>query len=332
MSPKYSPPFTMTDAITNLVIGTGELIGQVSVYDELTKNPKLRRENRIKTIHSSLAIEQNTLTLDQVTDVIDGKRVLGPPQDIREASNAYEAYEHLQTFDPYSIEDLLEAHRFMMSGLVDEAGRFRSKNAGVYDGTSLIHAGSPANYVPGLVNDLFNWMKESELHPLIKGCVFHYEFEFIHPFKDGNGRTGRLWHSLILQRWKPFFAWLPIETMIYEQQQEYYDAINKSNLVGESTVFIEFMLRIIKSTLEEIVTNHNNVGINGDTNVGISNVEKVISLLIQDGSQTQVEIANQLGISKRQVERIFKELKSSGKLERKGANKKGIWIIKNTTK
>lgn len=332
MSPKYSPPFTMTDTITNLVIEIGELIGQVSVYDELTKNPKLRRENRIKTIHSSLAIEQNTLTLNQVTDVIDGKRVLGPLQDIREASNAYEAYEHLQTFDPYSIEDLLKAHRFMMNGLVDEAGRFRSKNAGVYDGTSLIHAGSPANHVPSLVNDLFQWMKESAIHSLIKGCVFHYEFEFIHPFKDGNGRTGRLWHSLILQSWKPFFAWLPIETMIYEHQQEYYDAINKSNSVGESTVFIEFMLRVIKATLEEIVTTHNHVGINVDINVGINNVEKVISLLMQDGTQTQVEIANQLGISKRQVERIFKELKDSGKLERKGANKKGIWIIKNTTK
>lgn len=155
---------------------------------------------------SSLAIEQNSLSLDQVSDVINGKRVLASPQDIREVKNAYEAYEYLSKFNPYSLDDLLNAHHFMMNGLVENAGCFRSSGVGVYDGNKLIHAGTPARYVPEVMNQLFNWMRYSRLHPLVKSCIFHYEFEFIHPFSDGNGRTGRLWHSLILQRWKAFFA------------------------------------------------------------------------------------------------------------------------------
>ncbi len=162
------------------------------------------RENRIKTIHSSLAIEQCTLSLEQVSDVINEKRVLAPPKEIQEVKNAYEAYEKLHKLAPYSLKDLLTAHKYMMSNLVSEAGTFRSRGVGVYAGEQLIHAGTPAQYVPETMKDLFGWLKESKLHPLIKSCVFHYEFEFIHPFEDGNGRTGRLWHSLILQRWKVF--------------------------------------------------------------------------------------------------------------------------------
>ncbi len=220
MTDTYTPPFTMTEEITNLVIEIGELVGVVVTYDTLQPNPKLRRESRIKSIHSSLAIEQNTLTLEQVTDVINGKTVLGPPQDIREVKNAYEAYERISELDPYSVKNLLLAHKIMMEGLVREAGRFRSGNVGVYAGKQLIHAGSPANYVPDLMKQLFDWMKKSKLHPLIKSCIFHYEFEYIHPFADGNGRTGRLWQSLILQRWKDFFAWMPIETLIYAKRAQ----------------------------------------------------------------------------------------------------------------
>ena len=198
MEKRYKPPFNMTEPITNLVIEIGELTGKIAENDRLSANPKLRRENRIRTIHSSLAIEQNSLTLDQVTDVIDGKRVLAPPQDIKEVKNAYEAYEQLAKMDPYSVEDLLTAHSYMMESLIDEAGRFRTKGVGVFDGDRLVHAGTPPQYVPGLVKELFQWLAESEIHPLIKSCIFHYEFEFIHPFKDGNGRMGRLWHSLIL--------------------------------------------------------------------------------------------------------------------------------------
>jgi Fic family protein len=212
----YIPPFTMTDEITNLVIEIAELTGAMTVSEQLSKNPKLRRDNRIKSIHSSLAIEQNTLTEEQVSDVIDGKRVLGPPQDIREVQNAYEAYEIMSKLNPHSVKDLLKAHKIMMEGLVKEAGVFRSKGVGVYAGDQLIHAGTPANYVPDLVGQLFEWLKKSKLHPLIKGCIFHYEFEFIHPFADGNGRTGRLWHTLILAKWQEFFLWIPIETIIHE--------------------------------------------------------------------------------------------------------------------
>ena len=223
MSDSYKPPFTMTDDITNLVIEIGELVGKIDVWDKASVDPMLHRANRIKTIHSSLAIESNTLSLGQVTAILDGKRVLAPPDEIHEVKNAYEAYEELHNMDPYSVKDLLRAHRIMMSGLIKDAGAFRSGNVGVYSGNILIHAGSPSNYVPELIEGLFLWLKKSSLHPLIKGCIFHYEFEFIHPFSDGNGRTGRLWHSLILQKWKPFFAWLPIETLIYENQNEYYE-------------------------------------------------------------------------------------------------------------
>ena len=238
MSEIYQPPFTMTEEITNLVIEIGEQVGAVAAYDSLQPNPTWRRENRIKSIHSSLAIEQNMLTLEQVSDIIDGKRVLGPPQDIREVRNAYEAYERISSLDPYSVKNLLLAHRIMMEGLVKEAGVFRSKNVGVYAGNQLIHAGTPANYVPELIDQLFTWMKQSKLHPLVKACIFHYEFEFIHPFSDGNGRTGRLWQSLILQKWKPFFAWLPIETLIHEQQDGYYAALNASTVPYRYPQFI----------------------------------------------------------------------------------------------
>ena len=276
-----------------------------------------------------MAIEQNTLTLEQVSDIIDGKRVLGPPQDIREVKNAYEAYEKVSSLDPYSVKNLLLAHRIMMEGLVKEAGVFRSKNVGVYAGTQLIHAGTPAHYVPELIDQLFTWMKQSKLHPLIKSCVFHYEFEFIHPFSDGNGRTGRLWQSLILQKWKPFFAWLPVETLIHEQQDGYYVVLNASNTEGESTIFVTFMLQIIRDALADIIKtqdSHRNVGINVGINVG-TNEKKVLALLRQDGRLTAKIIASTLGLTERQIERIIASLKKQGMLIRHGASKNGFWEV-----
>ena len=329
MSEIYQPPFTMTEEITNLVIEIGEQVGAVAAYDSLQPNPTLRRENRIKSIHSSLAIEQNTLTLEQVSDIIDGKRVLGPPQDIREVKNAYEAYERISSLDPYSVKNLLLAHRIMMEGLVKEAGVFRSKNVGVYAGNQLIHAGTPANYVPELIDQLFAWMKRSKLHPLVKSCIFHYEFEFIHPFADGNGRTGRLWQSLILQKWKPFFAWLPVETLIHEKQDEYYAALNASNSEGESTIFVTFMLQIIRDALADIIKtqdSHRNVGTNVGINVG-TNEKKVLALLRQDGRLTAKILASTLGLTERQVERIIASLKKQGMLIRHGASKNGFWEV-----
>ena len=253
MKKELSPPFKITNEILNFVYEIGELVGKISAEKEFEKNLTLRRENRIKTIYSSLAIEQNTLTLEQVTDVINGKRVLAPPKDIKEVQNAYEIYERLEELNENSVKDLLLAHKIMTSELIKESGRFRSKNAGVYQGDKLIHMGTLPEYISELINNLFLWLKKSEEHPLIKAAVFHYEFEFIHPFQDGNGRIGRLWHSLILSKWKKFFAWLPIESLVQKYQKEYYIAINNSNRDGESTEFILFMLNIIKETLIELI-------------------------------------------------------------------------------
>ena len=191
----YEPPFESTDAILSLAIQIGEMAGTLSPSSESTSNPTLHRKLRIQTIHSSLAIEQNGLSLDQVTAIIDGKRVLGPPDEIREVENAKRAYDLMEELDPYSMNDLLRVHRVMMDGLAKDAGRLRTKNAGVYDGERLIHAGTPAAYVPEVMADLFAWLKRTRMHPLVASCVFHYEFEFVHPFSDGNGRTGRLWHT-----------------------------------------------------------------------------------------------------------------------------------------
>ena len=259
----YKPPFEMTETIANLTAEIAELAGEISVYEGLTTNPKLRRENRIRTIHSSLAIEQNTLTIDQVTDVINGKRVLAPPADIKEVQNAYEIYNRLDALNPLSMDDLLVAHEVMMNNLIKEAGRFRSKNAGVYAEETLVHAGTPANYVPEVMNDLFDWLEKSSLHPIIKACIFHYEFEFIHPFADGNGRIGRLWHTLILSKWKPFFAWVPVESLIHDNQQEYYDALGKANHCDTINPFVEYMLQLLKEALLEIKATTQDVGESG---------------------------------------------------------------------
>lgn len=328
MGEGYNPPFTMNEEITNLIVEIGEYVGTITTYDAMRPNPILRRENRIKTIHSSLAIEQNTLTLEQVTSVINGKRILGPPQDIREVKNAYEAYERVSVLDPYSLKNLLLAHKIMMEGLVKEAGSFRSGNVGVYAGTELIHAGTPAKYVPNLMNQLFTWLKQSKYHPLVKSCVFHYEFEFIHPFADGNGRTGRLWQSLILQKWKEVFAWIPVETLVYENQEEYYKVLQHSDKVGDSTEFVEFMLGMIRNALKEISETHSqtNVVINIGKNV-VTNEEKIIALLRQDGNMSANMLAVSVGVTERQAQRILAKLKAEGKIIRHGANKNGYWEV-----
>ena len=214
----------------------------------------MRRSNRIRTIHGSLAIEQNTLSLEQVTAVLNGKHILAPPKDIAEVKNAYEIYERLDELDPYSVDDLLTAHGIMTRGLVEESGVFRNRPVGVVDSeVNVLHFGTLPQYVPGLVMELLDWVKTSEVHMLIRSCVFHYELELIHPFADGNGRVGRLWHTLLLSKWKSAFAWLPVESIIHGRQQEYYEAINASNNAGESTVFIEFMLSAIKASLMDAI-------------------------------------------------------------------------------
>ena len=250
----YNPPFDINSEILSLVTEVSELAGRVTVSNKIDKNPKLRKENRIKTIHGSLAIEQNTLTIEQVTAVINGKAVLAPPKDIAEVKNAFEIYELLDTLNPCSVDDLLKAHSVLMRGLVDESGVFRTKSVGVVDSNSgeIVHFGALPSVVPSLTMELLDWLKISELHPLVKACVFHYEFEVIHPFIDGNGRLGRLWHTLILSKWNPIFAYIPIESIIYKNQQEYYRIINECDKNADSTEFIAFMLDLIRQTLIEI--------------------------------------------------------------------------------
>ena len=258
---KYQPPFHMTDKITNLTAAICELLGQIKILSRGNLAPHLRKENRIRTIHSSLSIEHNSLTLEQVTAIIDGRRILGNPVEIQEVKSAYTAYEMMLTLDPYSVDDLLKAYKAMMNELISENGRFRSGGVGVFNGKVLVHMAPPANMVPGQIQDLFTWYKTAEIHPLIRSSIFHYEFEFIHPFADGNGRMGRMWHSLLLGRWNEIFYWLPVEDLIRLRQDEYYNALGKSDTDADSCAFVEFLLQVIMDTLQNttVVGNDDNV-------------------------------------------------------------------------
>ena len=330
MKKELSPPFKITNEILNFIYEIGELVGKISAEKEFEKNLTLRRENRIKTIYSSLAIEQNTLTLEQVTDVIYGKIDLAPLKDIKEVQNAYEIYERIDELDENSVKDLLLAHKILTSELIKESGRFRSKNAGVYQGDKLIHMGTLPEYIPELINNLFLWLKNSKEHPLIKAAVFHYEFEFIHPFQDGNGRIGRLWHSLILSKWKKLFAWLPVESLVQKYQKEYYISINNSNRDGESTEFILFMLRIINETLIELVENKKTTDKMTDkmTDKNSERIKLVIKYLSQNNSINNKETQNLLNISEATAKRFLNKLVKENILEAVGEYKARKYIKK----
>ncbi len=248
----YIPPYTITDKTVNLISVITEIITKITLNDNMSNNPRLRWDNRIRTIHASLAIENNSLSLDQVTDIINGIRILGSPDEICEVRNAFEAYNKLLELNPYSIKDMLLAHKVLMNELTKEVGTFRSGGVGVFAGDQLVHMAPSANQVPHLIKELVDWAKKAEVHPLIKSCVFHYEFEFIHPFADGNGRMGRMWQTLLLYNWKSLFGWLPIETLIRERQDEYYKVLGKCDQSADSGKFVEFLLKAIYDTLCEI--------------------------------------------------------------------------------
>lgn len=308
------PPFEITTRIIDYVAEIAELVGKISVTSSLSTNPSLRRINRIRTIHGSLAIEQNTLSLDQVTAVLNGKHVLAPPKDIAEVKNAYEIYECLEKLDPYSLDDLLTAHGIMTRGLVDESGVFRTRPVGVVDSHGrILHFGTLPQYVPNLVMELLNWAKTSEIHMLIRSCVFHYELELIHPFADGNGRVGRLWHTLLLSRWNPAFAWLPVESIIHNHQQEYYDAINASNDAGESTIFIEFMLSVIKSSLIETIKIEDEMS-DGKIDKTILRWRKIEKYLKSHDYIMNVDVRDLFGVSSATANRILAGFSTEGKL------------------
>jgi len=255
----YVPPYTITDKTVNLISDITEIITKITINDNMSNNPRLRRDNRIRTIHASLAIENNSLSLDQMTDIINGKRILGAPDEICEVKNAFDAYSKLLEMDTYSVKDMLLAHKVLMNKLTNEAGTFRSGGVGVFAGKQLVHMAPPANQVPHLIKDLVDWAKKAEVHPLIKSCVFHYEFEFIHPFADGNGRMGRMWQTLLLHKWKSLFGWLPIETIIRERQDQYYKVLGECDRSTDSGRFIEFLLKAIYDALCEIADTEQDV-------------------------------------------------------------------------
>lgn len=293
---EYKPPFHMTDRITNLVAAISEQIGRIKVLSHGNLNPHLRKENRIRTIHSSLAIEHNSLSLEQVTAIVDGKHILGNPNEIREVKNAYNTYEMMLSLNPYSVKDLLKAHKMMMEGLIPESGKFRSGGVGVFDGDVVIHMAPPARLVPGEIQDLFDWYKSSEIHPLIRSAIFHYEFEFIHPFADGNGRMGRMWHSLLLGKWNEIFYWLPIEELIRSRQQAYYDALGKSDREADSSAFVGFMLEVILDTLKETTVVGNTDAAAEET--ANPSVQKLLNVL-GDKELSATQIMERLGLSHR---------------------------------
>lgn len=284
----YIPPFIITSAIIAWIADISQLLGRISVLDDLTANIHLRRVNRIRTIQGSLAIEGNTLTEGQITAIIDGKRVLAPPREIQEVRNAVKAYDSMEKWVPYSQDDLLSAHNVLMTALLDNPGTFRSGGVGVVAGKTVVHMAPPAHRVPFLVNDLLLWLKTTDMHPLISSSVFHYEFEFIHPFEDGNGRMGRLWQTLILGKWNPLFSSIPVESLVYEHQAEYYAALNKSTENSESSAFIEFMLNMIHQAVLSMKTPEVSPEVSPE-------VKKM--LLVISGDMTRKQIQEKLGLS-----------------------------------
>lgn len=256
----YIPPFTITNDILALTSSIMEKVGRLNNYTNIDKKPILRKNNTINSIHSSLAIENNSLTLNQVKDVIDGKTVIGSQREIQEVKNAYEAYEELENINPYKVDELKRIHGIMTFLTIKDAGEFRNGDEGVFDGDNLIFMAPGPKLVPELINNLFTRMNnyKDEINPLIMSSVFHYEFVFIHPFSDGNGRMARLWQNVILSKWREIFKYVTIENQIKKYQNEYYEAINTCNINGDSTIFIEFMLKMINNTLEELVITTNN--------------------------------------------------------------------------
>ena len=340
----YIPPFTVSAEAINLI---AEISGQIERYAirlEQEDGLRLRKANRIKTIHSSLAIEGNTLSEDEVRDIIDGKNVVAPIKQIQEVKNAIATYELYPKLNPFNVKDLLKAHSVMMQALVDDAGKFRRSGVGVFSEHGLVHMAPPADRVPMLMDDLFGWLKESKDHLLIRSCVFHYEFEFIHPFIDGNGRTGRLWQSLILGKLHPLFEHLPLENMVYANQQAYYDAITASTNAGQSGPFIDFMLNEIYKTLKEHqgeklpvsdtdsidkefgIKFGNEFGIKFGIKFGI-NEKRLLLLLDSNPSSTAADVAEHIGITLRGAEKLMKRLKDAGVISREGSKKTGFWII-----
>jgi Fic family protein len=326
------PIYTISTKAIDFVARIAEKLGDLRASGEYSRNLQLRKINRLRSIQSSLAIENNKLSLGQVTDIVEGTRVLGLPHEIQEVKNAYQAYEHLLEYDPYKVKDFLKAHQFLTADLVKDAGHFRSQGVGVFAGKQLIHAGANYQFVPQLITDLFLWAKKTDIHPLIKSSIIHFEIEFIHPFIDGNGRIGRLWQTLILSKWNELFAWLPVETVVYENQQNYYNALQTAGKTANSEIFIEFMLNAILQALEEL-PNKKITDIFTDINTDklskteLDFLEQIATYLDKNGEITNYRaqlLTNKSDISVKKYLAKFVEI---GLLQVEGKNKGRKYII-----
>ncbi|MCK4563804.1 MAG: Fic family protein [Verrucomicrobia bacterium] len=321
----YEPPFSITPHILNAVARISEQVGAME-RERWESQPQLRRQNRIKTIAGTLAIEGNTLSKEQVTAILDGKRVLGDALELAEVQGAIKAYESVASLDPFNLDDLLAAHQLMMGDVLMEPGLFRKAGVGIQKGDQVVHVAPPHDRVLGLMNDLFGWVQGSDIHPLIKSSVFHYEFEFIHPFADGNGRMGRLWQTRILAKWHPLFLSLPLESVIRDHQEGYYGALASSDQQGDCTQFITFMLEVIEDTLTQ------NAPANAPANVPVNlkvlkTPQAVMACIQQDNTITRQEMAERIGKDIRTIARAIKRLQESGCLKRVGSDKTGQWEV-----
>ena len=319
----YQPPFTITSKMLTLVSEIVEIITDIKHIEVSLKTPKLRKKNRIKSITGTLQIEGNTFSEEKVTNVINGKTVLGTMREITEVQGAIRAYEHFDTYTFKSEKDLLKSHKLMMEKLVSSAGSYRNMNAGVGSNNVITHIAPPPYQVPELMGNLFEWLQNTKDHPLIVSCVFHYEFEFIHPFQDGNGRVGRLWQSVILNHYKKIFGFIPIESVVREYQASYYKALEASGSAGESTPFIEYMLEIILKTLK------NSSNENVPKNVPKNRLDEIVKLIEKNKEITSIQIAQRLKVSDKTIKRDMAALKEQGRLQRVGSLKSGHWEVLN---
>ena len=341
------PPYTISVKTADYLTKIAEAAARLEYGTSFKRDIRLHRKNRVRSIHSSLAIEGNNLSLDEVTDVIEGKLVAGKQAEIKEVKNAYEAYDMILSFDPYTVKDFLKAHKLLTDGLIKESGKFRSGDVGVFDGDVVVHVGARPQFLPQLVEELFEWAKTSELHPVLKSAIVHCEVETIHPFADGNGRMGRLWQTLILTKWSKIFAWIPMESMVYEKRPQYYNALQNTQRKNDSSEFIEFTLSAILDTIEaqakqinkptsDIESGEGQLGNEFVENIG-EFVEKfvenetqqsILRLLLAQPTISAKRIAEEIGLSSRGVQKSIDVLKKRGLVERIGSAKGGHWLVK----
>ena len=325
----YTPPFTISAKAINLIAEISAQLERYVIRMEQADGIRLRKVNRMKTIHGTLAIEGNTLTEEQVTALLNGKHVVAPAKEVQEVRNAITAYDSFMDFNPYNYKDLLKAHGLMAMGLVDNSGHFRTEPVGVLGKEGIAHVAPPADRVPLLISDLFEWLNNSQDHVLIKSSVFHYEFEFIHPFMDGNGRMGRFWQSRLLSEWNPVFAHLPVENMIWENQAEYYKAIQNSTDANDSGIFVDFILAIIFEALKshrQSSTESEKVTVKVTQKVTV-NQQKILDAIKKNPHITQEELSAIVGIARKNIIANMKKLQEAGLLIRHGADKNGWWEV-----